>query len=171
MNSLPISWIDTLRRPRQPQISSENVFVSLDEVQKLLTTPVPEESLALLRDKAAAAMLFLSGMRASAFTTLPIEAVDLDNLKLRQWPELGVHTKNGKKATTFLLNIPEILAPVRQWDAIVRKSLPGSSPLVLHRSRIPRGDQFRFPTDEPRKDAFSGASKNRLGVVVFHCKP
>ena len=105
MNNLPISWIDTLRRPRQPQISSENVFVSLDEVQKLLTIPVPEESLALLRDKAAAAMLFLSGMRASAFTTLPIEAVDLDNLRLRQWPELGVHTKNGKKATTFLNNL------------------------------------------------------------------
>ncbi|KPL79418.1 hypothetical protein ADN00_02555 [Ornatilinea apprima] len=34
MNNLPISWIDTLRRPRLPQISSEHVFVSLDEIQK-----------------------------------------------------------------------------------------------------------------------------------------
>jgi len=84
MSNLPVSWIDTLRRPRLPQISSEHVFVSLDEIQKLITTPVSEDSLALLRDKAAAAMLFLSGMRASAFTTLPIEAVDLENLRLRQ---------------------------------------------------------------------------------------
>ncbi len=159
MNSLPISWIDTLRRPRQPQISSENVFVSLDEVQKLLTTPVPEESLALLRDKAAAAMLFLSGMRASAFTTLPIEAVDLDNLRLRQWPELGVHTKNGKKATTFLLNIPEILAPVRQWDVIVRKSLPGSSPWYAPIAHT-WGDQF-LSQDEPGKTR-SQALQKRL---------
>jgi len=162
MNSLPISWIDTLRRPRQPQISSENVFVSLEEVQKLLTTPVPEESLALLRDKAAAAMLFLSGMRASAFTTLPIEAVDLDNLRLRQWPELGVHTKNGKKATTFLLNIPDILAPVRQWDAIVRKSLPGSSPWYAPIAHS-WGDQF-LSQDEPGKTR-SQALQKRLELL------
>lgn len=128
MNDLPTAWIDTLRRPRQPQKSSENIFVTVEEVQKLVRMPVPEENLALIRDQAAAAMLFLSGMRASAFTTLPISAVDLDHLTLRQWPELGVHTKNGKKATTFLLNIPELLEPVRRWDQIVRKSLPGSSP-------------------------------------------
>jgi integrase len=149
MNSLPISWIDTLRRPRQPQISSENVFVSLNEVQTLINTSVPEDSLALLRDKAAAAMLFLSGMRASAFTTLPILAVDLDNLTLRQWPELGVHTKNGKKATTFLLNIPEIMEPIRRWDEIVRKSLPSSSPWYAPIAHS-WGDQF-LSLDEPGK--------------------
>jgi hypothetical protein len=44
------------------------------------------------------------------------------------WPELGVHTKNSKKATTFLLNIPELLLPVRRWDAIVRPALPPSTP-------------------------------------------
>jgi site-specific recombinase XerC len=44
-----------------------------------------EGDLALLRDKAAAALLFLSGARASAFTTLPILAVDLQEKTLRQW--------------------------------------------------------------------------------------
>jgi hypothetical protein len=48
-------------------------------------------------------MLFLSGARASAFTTLPLSAVDLPARTLRQWPELGVATKNGKRATTYLL--------------------------------------------------------------------
>ena len=117
MNNLSTSWIDTLRRPRQPQMTQENVYVSLNEIQALINFPVSTDNLALQRDQAAAALLFLSGMRASAFTTLPILAVDLENLTLRQWPELGVHTKNGKKATTFLLNIPEIMEPVRRWDA------------------------------------------------------
>ena len=141
MNNLPVSWFETLRQPRQPQKSSENVFVSLGEIQILVNTSIPEDNLALLRDKAASAMLFLSGMRASAFSTLPISAVDLENLTLRQWPELGVQTKNGKKATTFLLNLPEVLEPVRQWDEIVRKSLPGSSPWYAPISHS-WGDQF-----------------------------
>jgi integrase len=82
----------------------------------------------LLRDQAAAALLFLSGMRGSAFVTLPISALDLENLTVRQWPELGVHTKNSKKATTFLLNIPDLLTPVHRWDAIVRPAMPPSAP-------------------------------------------
>lgn len=162
MNNLPISWIDTLRLSRQPQTSAENVFVSMEEVQELITVPVPQDNLALLRDQAAAAMLFLSGMRASAFTTLPISAVDLDNLTLRQWPELGVHTKNSKKATTFLLNIPELLEPVRRWDAIVRPSLPATSPWYAPIAHS-WGDQALSP-DEPGKTR-SQALQKRLELL------
>ena len=128
MNSLPAAWIDTLRLSRQPPVSTENVFVTLEEVKNLIPVSVPENNLALLRDQAAVAMLFLSGMRASAFTSFPISALDLDNLTIRQWPELGVRTKNSKKATTFLLNIPELLDPVRRWDTIIRPALPASTP-------------------------------------------
>jgi integrase len=128
LNTLPLVWIETLRLTRQPQITSENVFVSEDEVKRLIAYPTKQDDLALLRDQAAAAMLFLSGMRGSAFVTLPISALDLENLTVLQWPELGVHTKNSKKATTFLLNIPDLLAPVRYWDAIVRPALPPSTP-------------------------------------------
>jgi hypothetical protein len=74
-------------------------------------------------------MLFLSGARASAFTTLPISAVDLPGRTLHQWPELGVATKNGKRATTYLLPIPELLAVAQTWDDKVRRichqQLPG----------------------------------------------
>jgi len=128
LNSLPMVWIDTLRLTRQPQVTTENVFVSEDEVKQLIAYPVEHDDLALVRDQAAAAMLFLSGMRGSAFVTLPISALDLANLTVRQWPEVGVHTKNSKKATTFLLNIPDLLAPVHRWDAIVRPVLPPSTP-------------------------------------------
>jgi site-specific recombinase XerD len=162
MNNLPVSWFETLRQPRQPQKSSENVFVSLGEIQILVNTSIPEDNLALLRDKAASAMLFLSGMRASAFSTLPISAVDLENLTLRQWPELGVQTKNGKKATTFLLNLPEVLEPVRQWDEIVRKSLPGSSPWYAPISHS-WGDQF-LSQEQPGKTR-SQALQKRLQLL------
>jgi site-specific recombinase XerC len=92
------------------------VFVTLDEVLQLVRFPVDDRNFALQRDQAAAAMLFLSGMRSTAFTTLPIAAVDLADRSIKQWPELGVKTKNGKRATTFLLPIPELLACVSRWD-------------------------------------------------------
>ena len=41
--------------------------------------------------------------------TLPLEAVDLESLTVKQWPKLGVKTKFSKHATTFLLNSPELL--------------------------------------------------------------
>ncbi len=162
MNALPITWIDTLRLVRQPQVTTENVFVTLEEVQKLISFPVPADNLALIRDQAAAAMLFLSGMRASAFTTLQILAVDIDNLTLRQWPELGVHTKNSKKATTFLLNIPELLVPVRRWDEIVRANLPPSSVWYAPISHC-WGEQS-LSTEEPGKTR-SQALQKRLALL------
>ena len=162
MNSLPVAWIDTLRLSRQPQVSVENVFVTGEEVQKLISVPVSENNLALIRDQAAAAMLFLSGMRASAFTTIPISAVDLVNLTLRQWPELGVHTKNSKKATTFLLNIPELLVPVRRWDAILRPALPASTPWYAPLAHS-WGDQY-LSTEEPGKTR-SQALQKRLRLL------
>lgn len=122
------TWIDTLRLIRQPQKLSENIYVTEDEVRKLISVSGNPEDLALLRDQAAAAFLFLSGMRGSAFVTLPIGAFDLEKLMVRQWPELGVKTKNGTKATTFLFNIPELLAPILKWDGIVRSTLPSDAP-------------------------------------------
>ena len=49
-------------------------------------------------------------------------------MTLRQWPELGVATKNGKRATTFLLPIPELLSIAKTWDDVVRSKLPSTSP-------------------------------------------
>lgn len=122
------TWLESLRTPRIRESHSDHVYVSLEEVLRLVTIPHGNEDLASLRDKAAAAMLFLSGARASAFTTLPISAVDLPARTLRQWPEQGVATKNGKRATTFLLPIPELLSVAQTWDDVVRSNLPLTSP-------------------------------------------
>jgi len=125
---IPTIWIDTLRPSRFTPLCGEHVYVTLEEALKLATYPVDPLDLALRRDQAAAAMLYLSGARSSAFASLPIQAVNIPTRCLNQWPELGVKTKNHKKATTFLLPIAELLAVVEEWDQLVRKQLPPAAP-------------------------------------------
>jgi len=156
-NLLTNSWIDTLRLIRQPQKLSENIYVSEEEVHQLISVQLSPGDLALIRDQAAAAFLFLSGMRGSAFVTLPISAFDLDKLTVRQWPELGVKTKNGTKATTFLFNIPDLLVPIHRWDGIVRSALPSTSPWY---ARIDQswGEQ-KLSSEPPGKNRLNALEK------------
>lgn len=109
---------------RQAPPVPEHHFVALDEVLQLTRVPVDEADLARRRDQAGAALLFLSGMRVSALGSLPVSAVDIATRTVKQWPGLGVRTKNSKTATTFLLNIPELLAVAERWDAFIRPQLP-----------------------------------------------
>jgi site-specific recombinase XerD len=61
------------------------------------------------RIRAAANFMFLSGIRVGALVTLPLAAVDLESRTIKQWPSLGVRTKFGKLATTYLLDVQERL--------------------------------------------------------------
>jgi len=126
------SWIDTLKPARLAEKIHEREIYTLEDVLAI-TEPSPDDGLRKKRDKAGAALLFLSGMRVGAFVTLPIQALDLDNLSVKQWPELGVVTKNGKAATTYLLDIPELLDRVRLWDDIVR---PAQKPEAVWYARL-----------------------------------
>jgi hypothetical protein len=45
-----------------------------------------------------------------------------------QWPELGVHIKDGKKATTFLSQIPELVDVAFEWDRMALSKLPAKAP-------------------------------------------
>jgi integrase len=124
---LPDTWIEALQVPRHSQPAANHVFVTLEEVRQIAGLKIDENDLALQRDQAAAVLLFLSGMRAGAFSTLPIKAVDLDQRTLQQLSALGVETKNGKSATTCLLDIPDLLAIVSRWDAFIRARLPSTA--------------------------------------------
>jgi site-specific recombinase XerD len=124
LSKIHLEWFEALQLPKQVKNSSEHVHVTLEEVQNLIECPVPENDLALIRDKAAVAFLFLSGIRAGAFVTLPIRAIDLDQLTVKQLTELGVQTKNSKSAITYLYEIPDLLNVIRKWDSIVRAELP-----------------------------------------------
>jgi integrase len=121
---LSTAWIETLRPPRSIPSGEDHQFVALEEVRHIASLSIEEGNVALRRDQAAAVLLFLSGMRAGAFCTLPIRALDLSSRTVKQWPSLGVETKNRKSATTYLLDIPDLLAVVERWDTFVRGHMP-----------------------------------------------
>jgi len=124
------SYLETLRPVNdQPCVVTETRLCTLDVALKMVQ--VPPRSLVEERSAAAAAMLFLSGARAAAFVSLPLEAVILDRYELRQWPKLGVRTKGNKAGTTYLLQSSEVsplLDVVRRWDAKVRRALSLKAP-------------------------------------------
>jgi len=104
--------------------------VTYNEIVQIARLKVDKSNVALWRDQSMAAMLYLSGARAGAAVTLPIKAVHLDGdyPKIDQDPNLGVKTKNGKSATTFLNNIPALMEVVQEWDAFVRSNFPDNYP-------------------------------------------
>ena len=119
------AWLDTLKTPRFASEGKEHEAVTLEEIFAIASAPV--FSLRDERIRAAAVFLFLSGMRIGAFVTLPISAINLSERSIKQWPSLGVRTKFSKRATTFLLDIPELFEVVYLWDQKVRKHISGNS--------------------------------------------
>ncbi len=102
-----------------------NMYFSVEDALQIARTPV--STLSEERIRAACIFLLLSGMRITAFLTMPIKALDLTTRKIKQWPSLGVRTKLSKSATTILIDIPaypELIAIVQAWDAKVRGTLP-----------------------------------------------
>jgi integrase len=128
--NITIDWLDTLRPPRMAIEHKEHEAVTLEEILAIARAPV--YTLRDRRIRAAAVLWFLSGIRIGAFVTLPIAAVDLVNLSIRQWPSLGVKTKLQKQGTTYLLNNPELLQVVKEWDLEVRSIHPENGLWFAH---------------------------------------
>jgi integrase len=126
---LPAYWIEDLTPPK---VIKEKItdYVTIEDVNQINRLEIDSSNLTLLRDRAAANLLFLVGPRAAAFVTLPIKAVHLDEEYpyIEQKPSLGVKTKNGCSANTYLHIIPELLDNVREWDKLVRKHFPPEHP-------------------------------------------
>ncbi len=116
------AWLDTLKPPRMTIEPKEHEAVTLEEIIAIAKAPV--FTMRDRRIRAAAAFLFLSGIRIGAFVTLRVSSVNLEKLEVYQFPNMGVRTKNKKHATTFLLPIPELLEVVKDWDHEVRKVNP-----------------------------------------------
>lgn len=154
---LPKHWIDSLKPPRAPQPPTDHEFVSIEEVKCLAFLEIPSDDLAMRRDQAAACMLFLSGMRGGAFCSTPVHAIDLSARTIRQWPSLGVRTKMGKSATTYLMSIPELLERVEKWDRTLRSRLPETA--MWYAPTLSRwGDQV-LSADAPGKNRVTALAK------------
>jgi site-specific recombinase XerD len=115
------SWIKTLKIKRLSDVPKNKEYVTLQEILTIASRPV--NSVWERRTRAALVFLYLSGMRINAFVSLPIQAVDIANRCIYQNPDLGVRTKNNKSAITFLLDIPELLNIVQEWDNEIRSVL------------------------------------------------
>lgn len=83
-------------------------------------------NLALLRTRAAMCFMYLTGIRVTAFVSLPVSCVDLEKGTIEQNPAKGVLTKFRKAAVTSFLPIPELMEAIREWDVIVRDGAPAT---------------------------------------------
>ena len=116
------TWLDTLKRPRRSSDDTHREAVTLEEVRAMMAAPAVETW--ELRIQAAAAFMFLSGIRVGAFVSLRLNAVNVQTRTIYQWPRLGVRTKFGKHTTTHLLKVTDLLEIVGAWDDVVRAALP-----------------------------------------------
>lgn len=154
---IPLIWIDSLQGPKSPERATKRRIFAIEEVQKVLQEP--PETLTDRRDRAAITFLFLSGARAGAFASLPIRAIDLERYAVEQRPRLGVRTKFGKSATTYLIRVPDLHEVVTDWDRLVRDRL---SPDALWYATL-TSDGMNF-TGKTRP------SKDRASAIRAGCK-
>jgi integrase len=182
--NITAGWIDTLQPPRMTIEHKDHEAVTLEEIRAIAGAPV--YTLRDRRIRAAAVFWFLSGIRIGAFVSLPLAAVDLDNLAVQQWPKLGVRTKFKKHATTYLLDIPDLLDVIRDWDREVRQICgndglwfapfsPETGEIIPGANQV--GDQRHTRARKDLKDwlykvglAYHSPHKFRHGNAVFSLK-
>ncbi|MGD8455833.1 MAG: tyrosine-type recombinase/integrase [Anaerolineales bacterium] len=124
------AWLSTLTPTRMVVEPTEHQAVTLEEIRAIAGAPT--YTLRERRIQAASVFWFLSGVRIGAFVTLPIKVININELEVKQWPSLGVKTKFSKHATTYMLEIPDLLAVVKEWDSEVRSKLTDDSLWFAH---------------------------------------
>lgn len=162
-------WIEQLRPPRKEHMKQrpgreQHEFVTLDEALAIASLPADESDLALIRDIAMACLLFVSGMRVGAASSLPIQALLLAECEVHQWASLGVRTKNYKSATTYLLKIPKLLAVIEHWDRIVRPQLPPTA--AWYAPIVSRWGEQTLSAITPGKNRNVAANKRLKALFV-----
>lgn len=134
-------------------------YYTLDEMEKIAN--YKPKTLAMKRTKASACFLYLSGMRISAFMSLPIECFDIGSKAVYQYPDMGVVTKFSKKAITTLLNIPVLFDVVREWhDYLIKNKIPSNSLWYAGIDENGRGEMLtaKYPIKNNHDKAYATAS-------------
>ena len=134
---IPRRGVGVPTSPNQPTYGYQDVLT-------VATLVIPDDDLWLRRAQATFCLQAVSGARAHATVTLPLCAIDLEGLWVNQDPDLGVWTKNDDRATTCMLNIAELLAPVRSWFAFLSERV---SPTALFFNSFSRDMNGLVPTN------------------------
>ncbi|HSH05271.1 MAG TPA: hypothetical protein VLL52_22340 [Anaerolineae bacterium] len=165
------AWIDELDIRIQSHKEAKPKGVSLELMRRIAAAPTG--SITEERAKFICAFLYLSAMRITAFTTLPLKAVDVEKRQVEQLAKHGVRTKNQTYQTTYLLEVDFLLPIVAQWYEKVAAVLPPSGLLcpaidpltheIYHVSRpsLHRATNFR-------KQIQRWLAKHELPYVTFH---
>ena len=119
------SWIKTITPIKRPGKLPDTRYYTKEELEKICA--IQPKNLRMKRMIAAIAFLLLTGMRISAFLTLPIKNVSIQAKTIKQNPEDGVCTKGNKAAVTTILKISKLLEIVEEWDKLVRENCPEDS--------------------------------------------
>lgn len=146
-------WEEEFIKPYKCYTQPRHDAYTLGEIEQLVA--VCDDRLYMTRTIGATALMFLSGMRAGAMVTVPIELIDLEAREVYQWADRGVMTKGSKSATTYLLNLPHLIEAADRWDRIVRARLPAAS--AWYAPLVPGGD--RVSLDEPGKNRTVGLGR------------
>lgn len=174
-SSIPAGWIKAIRPTKSIMYSKidRREAWELEDVLKIARLSV--NSLAEKRAQAAVCFLYLSGMRITAFLTMPLACVDIENRKIEQNPGKGVITKNRKAAFTTLLPIPDLLEIVKAWDSQIRCELPMHSPWFAYIDRfdhlISPGKNFQERVNGRRMACIRGMKRLCTQANVFYKSP
>lgn len=163
---IDLNWIASIKPPKARAEQSEvktREYYKAEEVIQLATCEV--NTIMLKRMQAAVAFLFLSGMRIGAFVSMPIKCVDLDSMKVKQLPAMGVNTKFHKAAITTLINVPELMAVVGNWDAYLRERVPDH--ILWY---VPLTHDLQPATVNPTKEAIKNRADNFRDDLRQLCK-
>jgi integrase len=161
--SVPAGWIKAIRPTKAILYSKIDRHEAWEQEDVLKIARLPVNSMTDKRARAAICFLFLSGMRITAFLTLPLACVNIDGRQIEQNPGKGVITKNRKAAVTTLLPIPELLQIVKEWDDRVRWELPIDSPWFAYIDHfdhlMPPGKDFQERVNGRRMACIKGMKR------------
>lgn len=152
------SQIDSIRIISHSDSTKTALYYTLSDMEKIASVDIPkgQKALGLKRARASACFLFLSGMRISAYLSMPVECVNLDQKTVHQFPELGVVTKFSKKASTTLLPIPFLLDVVKDWrDTLHYYKIPAGALWYADISKGGKGLIPVYPEKNDRNKAYA----------------
>lgn len=164
-SSMKKSYIESIKYKTYADNAKLPPYYTLEEMKKIAA--VETDDLTIRRTRAAACLLYLSGMRIGAFLTLPIECLNLEKMQVYQFPEKGVYTKFRKRAITSLLNIHELLDVVKDWDAYIRSVSKSSSTWYPRYENNNLSFKDHRPESKDREEACHDAEKVKRGFYRY----
>jgi len=117
INQTAIDYLNLSKKENRQAIQApRRQQPSLDELKRVIEGIEVKNEIDR-RDKALISLMFLTGIRITAISSLPMKSFDRENKIIDQDPKLGVMTKNSKRITSALIpfSYKEPLSYFLEW--------------------------------------------------------